>query len=252
MKIAVCGQGFVGRAVSAVLGEHHVIEPIDPLLHSRTVEHVEVDGVVACVPTPQGVKGECDVSYIAQVLDTVEDTTPVLIKSTTSISGWSELVRAYPKHDLVFNPEFLRQNTAEADYRDSREHWLGGTTRAVSWWTDRVFQPVFPNAVFHHVTVEEAILIKYLRNSFLATKVVWFNQAHDLAVSEGVSWDVVRTGVADDPRIGHSHTEVTAQRGYGGACFPKDVAALLADYDHPLVESAHKWNSINRKDDSSQ
>ena len=252
MKIAVCGQGFVGRAVSGVLSDCHVIEPIDPLLSSRTVESVDVDGVVVCVPTPQGDKGECDVSYIAQVLDTVEDTTPVLIKSTTSISGWSELVRAYPKHDLVFNPEFLRQNSAQEDYRDCQTHWLGGTSRAVRWWTAKVLEPVFPNALFHHVTVEEAILIKYLRNSFLATKVVWFNQAHDLAVSEGVSWDVVRKGVADDPRIGHSHTEVTAQRGYGGACFPKDVAALLADYDHPLVESAHKWNSINRKDDPSQ
>lgn len=249
MKIAVCGQGFVGGAISGVLGDVHVVQPIDPKLSTITVRDVEVDGVIVCVPTPQGDKGECDVGYIAQVLDTVEDHTPTLIKSTVSISGWNTLVRSYPKHNLVFSPEFLRQDTAAQDYRNSREHWLGGTTRAVEWWIERVFVPVFPLGTFHHVTVEEAILIKYLRNSFLATKVVWFNQAHDIVASEGVNWDVVRRGVANDPRIGHSHTEVTPQRGYGGACFPKDVTALLNDYDMPLLESAHKWNTINRRDD---
>jgi len=250
MKIAVCGQGFVGRAVSASLKHFHDLVGIDPKLGSQTVRDIEdVDCVIVCVPTPQGPKGECDVSYIAQVLDTVQDNTPTLIKSTTSISGWTSIVRQFPRHELTFSPEFLRQDTSIEDFANSRDMYFGGSGRCVEFWIDRIFLPVFPNCNYHHVSVEEAILIKYFRNSFLATKVIWFNEAKRIAEQEGCDWESVRKGVAGDSRIGDSHSHVSEAGGYGGACFPKDVQALLYDYEHSLVKRAHEWNQHNREED---
>jgi UDPglucose 6-dehydrogenase len=100
---------------------------------------------------------------------------------------------------------------------------------------------------------EELILAKYFRNSFLATKVAFFNQIHDLCANTGVEYAAVRHIVADDPRIGHSHTEVTDARGFGGHCFPKDTAAIvhtasLVDVDLSLIKQAISYNRKIRKE----
>jgi UDPglucose 6-dehydrogenase len=89
------------------------------------------------------------------------------------------------------------------------------------------------------VTSEEAELIKYGGNSFLAMKVIYMNLLYDLAQNIGASHDVVAEAMAADSRIGSSHMKVVdnsghagalAGRGAGGHCFPKDLAALRAFY----------------------
>ena len=84
-----------------------------------------------------------------------------------------------------------------------------------------------PCPVFH-VSIAEASLIKYGINSFLATKVLWFNQFYDTVNGHG-NYNRIISAIANDPRIGHSHTIVPGfdgKRGFGGACFPKDTKAL--------------------------
>jgi UDPglucose 6-dehydrogenase len=67
-----------------------------------------------------------------------------------------------------------------------------------------------------------------MENCFLATKVAFVNQFFDLASFFDVDWEDLRGLWLADPRIGESHTKVTAERGFGGRCFPKDMAAIIA------------------------
>ena len=101
---------------------------------------------------------------------------------------------------------------------------------------------------------EELILAKNFRNSFLATKVAFFNQIYDLCEQLGVDYNNVSRAVALDDRIGSSHIEVTEERGFGGHCFPKDTSAIVEtalkfNVDLSLIAEAIKYNNKIRKKD---
>jgi UDPglucose 6-dehydrogenase len=103
------------------------------------------------------------------------------------------------------------------------------------------------------MSVEELILIKYFRNSFLATKVSFFNQIYDLCEATGIDYNNVKEGIGMDERIGISHTDVNTMRGYGGHCFPKDVQAILEtakanNVDLSLIEQSQQYNTTVRKE----
>ena len=103
---------------------------------------------------------------------------------------------------------------------------LSGDTE---FW-QQIFTTIKPSLKQTIVTPEEAILIKYFRNAFLATKVSFFNHVYDFCKATNVDFYKVREGIASDQRIGYSHTLVDPDqgiRGWGGMCFPKDTAALL-------------------------
>jgi UDPglucose 6-dehydrogenase len=98
-------------------------------------------------------------------------------------------------------------------------------------------------------------MAKYIINTFLATKVIFMNEMAQLAEASGLRWDTIRNLIAlDERRVGNSHTQVPGpdgQYGFGGACFPKDTAALLryADQlDIPLnvLDAAVKKNTLLR------
>lgn len=76
----------------------------------------------------------------------------------------------------------------------------------------------------------EASMVKYTVNSFLATKVAFFNSIYDICQKNNADYDIVRHIVTHDSRIGNSHTLVPGldgERGFGGHCFPKDTSAFI-------------------------
>jgi UDPglucose 6-dehydrogenase len=176
---------------------------------------------------------------------------PVLIRSTISLEGWQTLKELYPDHSLTFAPEFLRAANAVEDFLSTRTIYMGGDD--VGFW-HALFRVAFdnPNFTTEVATVEELILAKYFRNSFLATKVAFFNQVYDLCAATGVDYNIVKHVIAEDTRIGYSHTEVTEQRGFGGHCFPKDMTAIvhtadLVDANLSLIKDALNYNKTIRK-----
>jgi UDPglucose 6-dehydrogenase len=98
-------------------------------------------------------------------------------------------------------------------------------------------------------------MIKYTANSFLASKTAFFNQIFDICEKAGLDYDIVRHIVTQDPRIGSSHTLVPGsdtQRGFGGACFPKDTEALVhwtntIDQPFTILEEVVRYNKQIRK-----
>ena len=107
------------------------------------------------------------------------------------------------------------------------------------------------------MTVEEASFVKYAINTFLATKVTFFNQLYDAVSQTSANFNKIISVVGADPRIGHSHAKVPGfdgKRGFGGACFPKDTAALLNYTDkmsllEKVIEINNSYRSSYNKDD---
>lgn len=251
-SIILAGFGFVGKAYHNAFKDHHTISIIDPKLNDYTVNEFEdYDGIMVCVPTPQSDDGSCDMSYVLSVLDQVPHTMPVMIKSTISLEGWAEILAKFPNHSITFSPEFLRADTANEDVLATKNIIVAGGNTI--FWGD-VYSKVFPMARVYTVSVQEAILIKYFRNSFLATKVSYFNQVFDFCETLGASFDAVRFGIALDERIGASHTFVNpSDRGFGGYCFPKDTAAILStanlfEVDLGLIKAAVDYNNRIKND----
>ena len=95
-----------------------------------------------------------------------------------------------------------------------------------------------------------ASLVKYTINSFLATKVIFFNEIFNLfnQINSNESWDIFTSIISKDERIGDSHMMVPGHDGrfgFGGACFPKDTSALISyadslDVDLSLIKDAIK------------
>ena len=245
--IAIAGYGFVGKAYYNVFKNHYDLEIVDPAYNDKKISQIKnLKAVVCCVGTPVAKDGSCDGSYIFQVLNDTPENVPVLIKSTISLDVWNQIQERYPNKKIAFSPEFLRAVTAIDDLRSSSMFIISGN--GVDFWR-KFYKKRFPKAKIHLYSVDEAILIKYFRNSYLATKVSFFNQVYDLCEKYNINFDCVRQGICDDSRIGHSHSFVDpdTSRGWGGYCFPKDTSALLKiaekeKVDLTLINEAVEYN----------
>ena len=249
MKINLYGYGFVGKAHYEILKEEYDVNVIDPKYTDMEQADFDPECCIICVSTPEGENGKCDISNILDVVSTIDKSIPVLIKSTISLEGWKELKEKYPYHSINFSPEFLRSETYLEDFKNMPMMYLS-TEKAKMWAT--LFNPFWKNLKFVVGEAEELILIKYFRNSFLSTKVSFFNQVYDLCQATGINYDEVASGIAQDERIGYSHIAVTEERGFGGHCFPKDTNAIiktaqLYDVDLSILKEATEYNSRVRK-----
>ncbi len=249
--IALLGFGFVGKAYYNTLSSYYDITIIDPNYNNNLVKDIKnLRSAIVCVPTPTSQDGSCDMSIVYEVIKTLPEGLPIMIKSTISIEGWNYIEKHFPNHDITFSPEFLRAATADEDVRNTKHAFLaGGNT---DYWRD-VYSFVFPEIKITLCTPQDAIAIKYFRNSFLATKCSFFNEMYDFCQSLGLNYDCVRWGVTADPRIGESHTFIDPEaRGWGGYCFPKDTNALLktaanSNINLNTLEAAVKSNNLIRK-----
>jgi UDPglucose 6-dehydrogenase len=133
----------------------------------------------------------------------------------------------YP--NIVHAPEFLTAANATQDYETSNWVLVGGHQR----WVDNSIEVIKSSTIeathYHKTDITTASLFKYIANSFLATKVTFMNDIYHLAKKLNVNWQEIKTIASNDPRLGNSHWDVPGpdgRFGYGGACFPKDVAAI--------------------------
>jgi UDPglucose 6-dehydrogenase len=254
-EILVAGYGFVGKAVFKALREFNQCSIIDPLYNSSKMEDYPLaDGVVICVGTPSLEDGGCDDSQIRDVISKTSPNTPILIKSTVTPDNLEKLVTDFPDNPICYSPEFLRARSAEFDFTNQRFTILGGDDPDSFWET--ILSEALPlSKIFFKCTLTEASTIKYAANSFLATKVAFFNHMFDLCNANGADFNVVRQILVHDHRIGSSHTLVPGideDRGFGGHCFPKDTKALIKYSDQlgvslDVLKSAIEYNKTVRK-----
>lgn len=225
-KIAIVGMGFVGGAVAYGFNHPFITQQhIDPKLGNSIMDiHDDTDFIFVCVPTPMD-----DFTIVREVMEELlsnDFPATIILKSTVPPNIVEEMTHPL----VVYNPEFLTEKSAAEQFINPKFHILGGDEEAIEDTVDLYENFSLCNpAPFFTMTIEEASLVKYTINSFLATKVTFFNQMYDVCSQFGANPSVVFNAVGADPRIGHGHTKVPGfdnKRGFGGACFPKDTKAI--------------------------
>ncbi|HLF72302.1 MAG TPA: hypothetical protein VI759_09150 [Dehalococcoidia bacterium] len=226
-SVAIIGYGDLGRALHALFPTAAIY---DELLGIGAR-----DAVSACsfafvaVPTPPTPDGACDVSIVEDVLVWL-DAERIVIASTVAV-GTTERLAAETGKRIVFQPHYGPGSTPNHPYAGLRDvPWitLGGApadTEAVAALYRTVYDA---NVTIRQTNARSAELAKYMENAYLALKVTFCNELHDVASALGVDYDELRDLWLLDPRIGPSHTLVYEDdRGYDGKCLPKDVSAII-------------------------
>ena len=236
LKLGIVGHGFVGKATDWGFNKQVNKFIVDPLLNTdiSNLEDFNPDIIFVCVPTPMSDDGGQDSSIIEEVIKELVTHCPnaiKVVKSTVLPSLLGKLQKLDSK--LIYNPEFLREKHANADFENSSMIIFGG---------DRNISTQVSNAYLKHsrcktkehifTDLKTASLIKYSINTFLASKVIFFNELHSLFEKLDVkdNWESVINIISRDERIGESHMNVPGhdgRKGFGGACFPKDSLALI-------------------------
>lgn len=255
-RIAIIGHGFVGKAVDYGFTNNEIEKVIIDPIYGTSVEKdlglpSNYDFIFVCVPTPFGEDGKIDSTIFDGVMNYLLKfmliNTNVVIKSTIT----PDLAQKYDQEGVIYNPEFLTEGFAKADFVRPRYHVIGGDYSECLMLKNLYEEySLCDPAPFYFMTMTEASMVKYAINAYLATKVTFFNQLYDMVEDAGGNYSVVVKAVTADPRIGKSHTKVPGfdgKRGYGGACFPKDTNALVNYTDRfTLVEECIRINNQYR------
>ena len=260
LRIGIVGHGFVGGAVDYAF-THPELEKfyVDPK-HDTTIDDLldwQPHVSFICAPTPMADSGFIDASIVEDAaLKLLEHTEGgVVIKSTITPDIVDRIYSSIFEDDikrLTINPEFLTESNAKEQFVNAKYHVIGGhpdACRGLAELYDIYSLCVADEYVF--CSGPEASFIKYGVNSFLATKVTFFNQFYDAVTKFGCNFPNVVNAIGKDPRIGLGHTRVPGydgKRGFGGACFPKDTKAFtLFDKDLTLLEKCVTINNEYRK-----
>jgi nucleotide sugar dehydrogenase len=234
MKIGIIGLGYVGSAIAWAHRDQNVIVR-DPKLKdsAELTEFLDCDGIFVCVPSPSSTDGHCDTRILESVLKEllfvlINNPIPIICKTTAPPSVYEQLQQQYP--NVVYCPEFLTAANNIVDYQNAEYIVLGGEK---NWCIEA--REIIKHGVskiddlFIITDIKTASLYKYMMNCYLATKVTFMNDFANFAEHLGVDWGSIRAIAAMDVRIGHTHMEVPGpdgQKGWGGMCFPKDIAAI--------------------------
>lgn len=252
MKIGIIGRGFVGSAVkfgfSPNVGcdaETKVFD-VNPQKSTHSLNEVvnDSDFVFISVPTPSDKNGKIDLSILENCIENISkiatnDNTIFLIRSTIVPGTSSALQEKFPNIKLVFNPEFLTERSANYDFINQSRFILGGDATDVSKVSELYKWRFGKTISIIETNFETAELIKYMTNTFLATKVSFLNEMRILSDKVGANWEDAVEGFVRDGRVGHSHLNVPGpdgKFGFGGSCFPKDIQALISFADHEDVD----------------
>ncbi len=233
-KVGIIGNGFVGEAIAFAFSPTTDLRiyDIDPLKSTHTKEEVDhCDFIFVCVPTPMYMDGKQDLSYIEKVFEKAVAGPIYIIKSTILPGTTKKLSKKFPNLRITFSPEFLTERTAKLDMLTQARIVLGTESSEVAEKIKHLFECRFMNRTFITTDTITAELIKYMNNTFFATKVSIMNEFKLLSDKIGAKWEDAVYGFASDGRIGDSHLHVPGpdgKLGYGGTCFPKDVNALIS------------------------
>ena len=198
------------------------------------VEEAEV--IFICVGTPRMPDGSADLSQVEALSTALASCLGgryrVLVeKSTVPVTTGHRVVRAISRltdarFDVVSNPEFLREGTAVHDTLQPDRIVIGTSSEEAADVMRKVFEPIQTRngCPLIETDVQTAELIKHASNAFLATKISFINQIAEMCDAVGADVTAVAEGMGLDPRISRSF--LNAGIGYGGSCFPKDVAAF--------------------------
>ncbi|HKV94795.1 MAG TPA: UDP-glucose/GDP-mannose dehydrogenase family protein [Candidatus Angelobacter sp.] len=234
--------------------------------------------IFIAVGTPSCDDGSVDLSYVETVArslaESVDGYKLIVEKSTVPVytSDWirSAMARKGRKDadfDVVSNPEFLREGTAVTDFLYPDRIVVGASTERAAGLMREIYASLIDGSyaqqasavpkperaralpIYIETSPRSAELIKHASNAFLALKISFINAVANFCESVGANIEEVCSGIGSDSRIGPDF--LRAGIGYGGSCFPKDVAAFRAvtrefGYEFPLLDEIKRINEEQR------
>ncbi len=225
----------------------------------------DAEVVFLCVGTPPKPDGTVDMSYLEgagkEVCDALADINSeymvtIVVKSTVPAGTNRKLynylreqTKAYVQ--VVSNPEFLREGSAVQDFLSPDRIVIGGDSPDAFRIMRRLYDPIIKQEEkFLTMNWESAELTKYAANAMLAARISFMNEMTILCEAYGADVEDIRKGIGTDYRIGPAF--LRAGCGYGGSCFPKDVAALehiskAVGYDNLFVNAIQTINKAQKK-----
>jgi len=257
-NLGIVGRGFVGSAVEFGFSPQTGCDVNNMYIYDKDkskslhpLENVVLysDIIFLSVPTPSNSDGSINLSYVEDALQEISEITSdvaqsmvlldniILIRSTVTPGTTRKLQQKYQNLNLVFNPEFLTERSANFDFINQTRFILGGDKKHTNKVADLYrwrFGETIPVIETSYQTAE---LIKYMNNCFFATKVSFLNEMRQVSDLCEADWNMAVEGFIRDGRIGHSHMNVPGpdgKFGFGGKCFPKDVSAMI-DFGNKLA-----------------
>jgi UDPglucose 6-dehydrogenase len=229
----------------------------------NTLEEVikNSDFIFICVPTPIfGDYSGMDMTIVEGVVDQiapkVSGTDKILIIKSTSLPGTTKkMAKKYPGVNFVMNPEFLTQKNAQADFLKPYRTVIGCDSQDVGDRVVKLYSTILPKDQKYFITdTTSAEISKYMSNLVLASKIILGNEFYDLAQATGANYLEISAIVEADPRIGTflGVPGWDGDRGFGQACFPKDMVGILGlakkiKVDMPVLNEVWKKNLKIRK-----
>lgn len=255
-KVGVVGTGYVGGTISScfdlLLKDKVEIREHDKYKDSESLESVvnNSDIIFISVPTPMLDSGACDTSIVESVCEEMnfvaEKFKVIVIKSTIPPGSTQKLQEKYRKHTFVFSPEFLTEKRAFEDFLEQDRIILGyerirydeknnalfcgkkGIDRLERLFLDFTKAQKI-SAKIVKCSSQEAEMLKYMTNCFLATKVSFCNEIYQICNAVSVDYNSVVNLLKLDKRIGDSHLAVPNYNdfGFGMSCIPKDLNSMI-------------------------
>jgi UDPglucose 6-dehydrogenase len=235
--------------------------------------------IFIAVGTPQSRTGSADLSYVdavaSEIARSIDEYKVIVEKSTVPVytNEWIRRVverNGVPRElfDVASNPEFLREGTAVVDFLHADRIVLGADSERAGNLLKKIYEPLTTGTYYqsaHAVpgprsesdappvlltSTKAAEIIKHASNAFLATKISFINVVANICEAAGADVEAVARGMGLDSRIGPKF--LRAGVGYGGSCFPKDVAAFryVAEQmgvDFGLLKEVEKINEEQKR-----
>jgi len=243
----ICVDNDAQKIKQLQAGEVPIYEPgLEEIIHRNVSAHrlrftgsiqegVENSQIVfIAVPTPQQPDGDVDLSFLEKVAREIAgvltDYRVIVDKSTVPVKTGervAESIKRYNRHgadfDVVSNPEFLREGCAVADLMNPDRIVIGAQSERAIDLMKKIYEPFMAPILVTDISSAE--LIKHCANSFLALKISYINAVSTICETSGADVEKVADGIGMDHRIGRDF--LNAGIGYGGSCFPKDIAAFI-------------------------
>jgi UDPglucose 6-dehydrogenase len=243
----ICVDNDAQKIKQLQAGEVPIYEPgLEEIIHRNVSAHrlrftgsiqegVDSSQIIfIAVPTPQQPNGDVDLSFLEKVsreiAGVLSDYRVIVDKSTVPVKTGekvAESIKRYNRHgatfDVVSNPEFLREGCAVADLMKPDRIVIGAQSEHAIDLMKKVYEPFMAPILV--TDVNSAELIKHCANSFLALKISYINAVSAICEASGADVEKVADGMGMDHRIGRDF--LNAGIGYGGSCFPKDIAAFI-------------------------
>jgi UDPglucose 6-dehydrogenase len=236
------------------------------------------EAIFIAVGTPQGDTGAADLSYVEAVVSeiarSVNSYKVIVEKSTVPVYTNEWIRRVLHRHgvdpnsfDVVSNPEFLREGTAIQDFLHPDRIVVGANTERSAGVMRRIYEPLTGGSYYAQpgalkgvcsaqnparllvTSAQSSEIIKHASNAFLALKISFINAVANLAETVDADIEDISAGIGMDSRIGSKF--LRAGLGYGGSCFPKDVAAFhwvaqQQGVDFQLLQDVRKINETQK------